>query len=187
MAKFLHLLGRILFVLVFMTTGYEKLSQPKNFIPLYSKRFHQFEGFLKGYDVKIPQGLTSAELEPKIPLINQLVAYEMITFGLGVICFVPGMSLGLFLHIAVFTLIINNPAYYLPESKEYFHEIEQVTLSVALMGICLMFCCNQSNSDNAKVEEKVEEVETEKEKKKKGKESDSEKEGKKKKKSQKRE
>jgi len=141
-------------VLIFVITGYEKLSQPTHFIPIYADRFKKFEDFLGTHQIKLPPALTFAQIEPKLATINQLVAYEMITFGLGVLCFVPYMSLGLFVHLVVFTVVMNNPLYHLPESKEYYHEIEQVVLSVASMGICLMLCCGKGK--HKKVEEKVE-------------------------------
>ena len=161
---FLHLLGRVLFVLIFVITGYEKLAQPANFIPIYADRYKKFEQFLGSHQIKLPPALTFSQIEPKLPTINQLVAYEMITFGIGVLCFVPYMSLGLFAHLVVFTLVMNNPLYYLPESKEYFHEIEQVVLSIASMGICLMFCGGSrgGKKEEERGEEKGEQSEEEK-------------------------
>lgn len=136
--KFFKLLGRILFVLIFITTGYEKLSQPNRFIPILSDRYGKFEKFLSDKGVKLPNELSSSKLQPQMPLVNQIIAYEMIAFGLGVICFIPYMSLGLSLHLIVFTVVMNNPLYHLHESKEFYYELGQVVLSIGAFGISLM-------------------------------------------------
>lgn len=136
--KFFRLLGQILFVLIFITTGYEKLSQPNRFIPILSDRYDRFEKFLSEKGFNLPKELSFQEIKPKIPLINQIIAYEMIAFGLGVICSIPYMSLGLSVHLIIFTVIMNNPLYHNYESKEFYYELGQVILSLGALGISFM-------------------------------------------------
>lgn len=136
--KFFQLLGRILFVLIFITTGYQKLSHPDHFIPILSDRYGKFEKFLSEKGVQLPNELTFSKLQPQMPLVNQIIAYEMIALGLGVICFIPYLSLGLSVHLVVFTIVMNNPLYHLHESKEFYNELGQVVLSLGALGISLM-------------------------------------------------
>ncbi len=159
------LMGRVLFVLIFITTGYEKLSQPTKFLPILSERYTKFEKFLTEKGVQLPTGLSSLEIIKKLPVINQLIAYEMITFGIGVLCFIPYMSLGISLHLFVFTVIMNNPLYHRYESPEFYHEIGQVVLSIAAFGISLMFLGNGGISDKIEGIEKLNKVEEEREEK----------------------
>ena len=162
--KFFKLLGRILFVLIFITTGYEKLSQPNKFIPILTERYTKFDQFLKEKGIQLPVSLRADKIVPQMKVVNQLIAYEMITFGLGVLCFIPYMSLGISLHLIVFTLIMNNPLYHRYESAEFYHEFGQVILSIGAFGISIMFFGEVGDSETEeKGLKKVEEVEVEEE------------------------
>lgn len=159
--KFFKLLGRVFFVLIFITTGYEKLSQPTKFLPILSDRYSKFEKFLLEKGHSLPKQLTFAEIKPQLPLINQIIAYEMIFFGVGVICFIPYMSLGLALHLIVFTLVMNNPLYHKFESKDFYHECGQVILSLGALGISIMFLGEGESNESEVVKRlgKVDEAE----------------------------
>lgn len=174
MSSFFRLLGRTLFVLIIIVTGYERLTHPQNFTPVLAAKYQNFESFLKKYQLTLPAQISFQNLQKNVEFVNRLLGYESILVGLGVCAYLPFFPILLTGHIFVYTLVLNNPFYYKIQSNDFFRELGQCILSLALLGISMLLWM-ASKEKKAKVGAEVEEEAEVKEKKEENKEGKEEK------------
>lgn len=173
MSSFFRLLGRTLFVLIIIVTGYERLTHPQNFIPVLSAKYQNFESFLKQYQLTLPSQVSFQNLNKNVELVNRYLGYESILVGLGVCAYLPFFPILLTGHILVYTFVLNNPFYYKAQSQDFFRELGQCILSLALFGISMLLWTAPRQKSvkveaKAELKEKKEEDKEKKEERKKG-------------------
>lgn len=136
----LHVLGRLFFVLFFLSSGWDQLFNPEKTLSYHSDRYQRFEAFLnQTHQTPLPKTLTFSSLEPSFPIIIQLLGLSSIFFSLGVISFHEVFGLGIFIQMLVTITVLKNPWYFESKSDDFYRECEESILSVGLMGLGLMF------------------------------------------------
>ena len=140
------LLGKLLFVLIFVASAIVKINDPTPFSNLLIDRYERFQILARDYKMDSLASFISLDsLKVQANQLNTVVGIGQIVISIGVVLSVPYLSLFFVLFLISTIIIVHNPFFF--EDREKFHaEMIHMILEIGMIGIALMFATNPSEN-----------------------------------------